>query len=48
MPGCNFVASGATEEEVVKQAAQHAKDKHDVKQLTADLVAKVRAAIRTA
>jgi predicted small metal-binding protein len=48
MPGCNFVASGATEEEVLKQAAQHAKDKHDVKQLTADLVAKVRAAIRTA
>ncbi len=48
MPGCNFVASGATEEEVLKQAAQHAKEKHDVKQLTPDLVAKVRAAIRTA
>jgi predicted small metal-binding protein len=47
MPGCTFVASGATEEEVLKKAAQHAKDKHNVKELTADLVGKVKAAIRT-
>ena len=47
MPGCTFVASGATEEEVLKKAAQHARDKHNVKELTADLVGKVKAAIRT-
>ena len=47
MPGCNFVARGATEEEVLKKAAQHAKDKHNVQELTADLVVKVKAAIRT-
>jgi predicted small metal-binding protein len=47
MPGCTFVASGATEEEVLKKAAQHAKDKHNVQQLTPDLVLKVKAAIRT-
>jgi predicted small metal-binding protein len=38
MPGCTFVASGATEEEVLQKTAQHAKDKHNVKQLTPDLV----------
>lgn len=47
MPGCAFVADGATEEEVLKKAAQHAKDKHNVQELTADLVVKVKAAIRT-
>jgi predicted small metal-binding protein len=47
MPGCTFVASGTTEEEVLKKAAQHAKDKHNVKELTTDLVMKVKAAIRT-
>ena len=47
MPGCGFVASGTTEEEVLKKAAQHAKDKHNVQQLTPDLVVKVKAAIRT-
>jgi len=47
MPGCTFVASGATEEEVLKKAAQHAKEKHNVKELTPDLVAKVKAAMRT-
>jgi predicted small metal-binding protein len=47
MPGCDFVASGATEEEVLRKAAQHAKDKHNVTQLPPDLVVKVKAAIRT-
>lgn len=47
MPGCNFVATGATEDEVLKKAAQHAKDKHNVQQLTPDLVAKVKVVIRT-
>jgi len=31
----------------LKKAAQHARDKHNVKELTADLVGKVKAAIRT-
>jgi predicted small metal-binding protein len=47
MPGWTYVASGATEEEVLRKTAQHAKEKHNVKQLTPDLVVKVKAAIRT-
>lgn len=47
MPGCTFVASGETEEEVLKKTAQHAKAKHNLRQLTPDLVVKVKAAIRT-
>ncbi len=47
MPGCTFVATGATDDEVMRKAAQHAKDKHNIKQMTPDLAQKVKAAIRT-
>ncbi len=47
MPGCNFVATGATDDDVLRKAAQHAKDKHSVKELTADFTKKVKEAIHT-
>ena len=47
MPGCNFVATGATDDEVMRKAAQHAKEKHNINEMTPDLANKVKAAIRT-
>ena len=47
MPGCTFVATGATDDEVVRKAAQHAKERHNVKEITPDLAKKVKAAIKT-
>jgi predicted small metal-binding protein len=46
MPGCKFVATGATDDEVMKKAVAHAKEAHKIKDVTPDLAAKVRAAIR--
>ncbi|NIM96507.1 MAG: DUF1059 domain-containing protein [candidate division Zixibacteria bacterium] len=43
---CDFVARGETEEEVLKQAAQHADMAHDLKEIPDEVLAKVRAAIR--
>jgi predicted small metal-binding protein len=47
-PGCAVVARGETEEEILKQAAEHAKRDHGVSQIDAATLAKVKAAIRTA
>ena len=47
MPGCTFVATGVTDDEVMRKAAQHAKEKHNVKEITPDLAKKVKAAIKT-
>ncbi len=47
MPGCSFVATGVTETEVMTKAAQHAKEKHNIREITPDLAKKVTAAIRT-
>ena len=46
MKGCNFVARGATEEEVMKKAAEHAKTAHGMDKITPELAQKVKAAIR--
>jgi len=43
---CNFVARGATEEDILKQAAEHAKKDHGMVEVPPDLLAKVKAAIR--
>ena len=45
MPGCDFRATGATEDEVMRQAAEHAKRDHGV-EVTPELADQVRAAIR--
>lgn len=43
--GCQHVVRGATEEEVVKNAAEHAKQ-HGIREMTAEMAAKVKANIR--
>ena len=45
--GCEFVASAESEEELLEHVAEHAGKEHDVRQVTPELAAKVRAAIRT-
>ena len=42
---CDFVARGDTEEEVLKQAAEHAGAAHGMTEMSDEVVAKVRAAI---
>ena len=44
--GCKAVFTGKTDEEVLLQAAQHAKTDHGLVQIPPDVVAKVKAAIR--
>jgi predicted small metal-binding protein len=48
MKGCNFVARGATDDEVMKKAAEHAKAAHGMKEVSPELAKKVKAAIRNA
>jgi predicted small metal-binding protein len=47
MTGCAFVARGKTEEDVLRQAAKHAAEAHNIKEITPDLAAKVKSKIRT-
>ena len=46
MPGCKFVAKAPSEAEVLKQAATHAAQVHGIKDMTPDLVKKVKSLIR--
>jgi predicted small metal-binding protein len=46
MQGCDFVARGETEDDVMKQAAEHAKAAHGMHHLPPELSLKVREAIR--
>ncbi|HVA72398.1 MAG TPA: DUF1059 domain-containing protein [Candidatus Limnocylindrales bacterium] len=46
IPGCKYVASGATEEEVLRQAAEHARLEHNIRRITPEISAMVRAAVR--
>ncbi len=46
MPGCTFTATAATEEELLKKVAAHASQVHGITELTPELAAKVRSAIR--
>jgi len=45
-PGCSFEAQGSTEDEVLKKAAEHAKTAHNMRAIPADVLSKVRGAIR--
>jgi predicted small metal-binding protein len=44
--GCGFTATATTEEEIVAKAAEHAREKHGVEEITPELAAKVKAAIQ--
>lgn len=45
VPGCKAVLSGKDENEVMQQAAQHAKKDHGMMTLPPDVAAKAKAAI---
>jgi predicted small metal-binding protein len=44
--GCGFTASAETEDELMAQVVAHAKHEHGVTEVTPELAAKVKAAIR--
>lgn len=46
VPGCDFVARGDSEQEILEQAAVHASEVHGVREITPELAAMVRGAIR--
>ncbi len=46
MPGCPFEARGESEEEVLAQAAEHAKSAHDMSEIPEGVMNAVRNAIR--
>jgi predicted small metal-binding protein len=45
--GCQFTAEAATEEELLLAVKAHAAADHSVKEITPELAAEVKAAIRT-
>ena len=47
MPGCSFTATAATEEELMQKVVAHAAREHGITELTPELAAKVRAAIKS-
>jgi predicted small metal-binding protein len=47
VPGCTFTASAPTEEELLKKVIAHAAHDHGVTEVTPELAAKVKAAIKT-
>ena len=47
VPDCPFTASAATEEELLKKVAAHAAHDHGITEVTPELAAKVKAAIKS-
>jgi predicted small metal-binding protein len=47
VPDCPFTASAATEEELLQQVAAHAAHDHGITEITPEVVAKVKAAIKS-
>jgi predicted small metal-binding protein len=43
---CDFVARGATEQDILEQCAEHGRKEHGMNELPADLAEKVRGAMR--
>jgi predicted small metal-binding protein len=46
VPNCDYVAKGESEQEVLQQAAEHARTAHNLGEVTPELADKVRSAIR--
>jgi predicted small metal-binding protein len=44
--GCRFVVTAENEQELMRQVAQHAATAHGIDEVTPELAAKVKAAIR--
>ena len=47
VPDCPFEATATTEDELVQMVAAHAAHDHGIRDITPDLAAKVKAAIRS-
>jgi predicted small metal-binding protein len=47
VPDCPFTASAGTEEELLQKVVAHAAHDHGITEVTPELAAKVKAAIRT-
>lgn len=47
MPGCKFEAEAETENELLEKVSVHAAEVHGVKEVTPDLVAKVKSVIKS-
>jgi predicted small metal-binding protein len=47
VPECPFTASAATEEELLEKVAAHAAHDHGITEITPELAAKVKAAIKS-
>ena len=45
MPGCDFKAEAATEDELLKKAAAHASEAHGIKEITLKLATEVKGII---
>jgi predicted small metal-binding protein len=45
VPGCDYVARGESETEILQQAAEHARTVHNVNEVTPESAQKVRSAI---
>jgi predicted small metal-binding protein len=46
VPGCTFEADAASEEELLRKVAEHARAAHGVTEVGPELLAKVKAAIK--
>ena len=46
VPGCEFTATGATEQELLEKVVAHAAHDHAIAEVTPELTASVMAAIR--
>ncbi len=47
VPSCKFQAEASTESELLQKVAQHAAHEHDLQEVSPELLAKVKSAIRT-
>jgi predicted small metal-binding protein len=47
VPGCEWKGSAPTDDDLLKQVAAHAAEAHGVKEVSPELAAQVKAAIRT-
>lgn len=45
VPGCDYVAHGESEWDVLRQAAEHARTVHNLSEITPELADKVRSVI---
>lgn len=47
MPGCDYVAKGDSEKELMQKVAEHARTVHNINEITPVLAGKVKGAIKT-